>query len=192
MNLNIKEIFEEGRTCNSFSSKDVPDNLLKEVYELAKLGPTSANCNPLRIIFIKSQDEKSKLLECLMEGNVAKTKEAPVTALFAEDLKFYTKMPSLFPHNKEFGKIYENNEPLTKDTASRNSVLQAAYFMMVARGRGLDCGPMSGFSPEKLNEAFFSGSNYKINFICNLGYKSGEAEHPRLPRLSFDEACQII
>ncbi len=192
MNLNIKENFEEGRTCNSFSSKDVPDNLLKEIYELAKLGPTSANCNPLRIIFIKSPQEKSKLVECLMEGNITKTKGAPITALFAEDMKFYTKMPSLFPHNKEFGKIYENNEQLAKDTAYRNSVLQAAYFMMVARGKGLDCGPMSGFSQEKLNEAFFSGTNYKINFICNLGYKSNIEEYPRLPRLSFEEACQII
>ncbi len=192
MNLNIQEIFEEGRTCNSFSSKEVPDSLLKEIYDLAKLGPTSANCNPLRIIFVRNDEAKAKLLSCLMEGNVAKTREAPVTAIFAEDRKFYTKMPDLFPHNKDFGKMYENNELLAKDTASRNSVLQAAYFMMVARGKGLDCGPMSGFFGEKLNEEFFSGTTYKVNFICNLGFKSGKPEYPRLPRLNFEESCEIL
>ena len=189
--LSVKEVFENQRTCNSFLTTDIPDSLLKEIYDIAKLGPTSANCCPLRIIFIKNEDAKSKLLDCLMEGNVAKTKTAPVVALFAEDHKFYEKMPKLFPHNKEFGKMYENNEVLLKNTASRNSVLQAAYFMIAARSKGLACGPMSGFDAKKLNESFFSETNYTINFICNLGYRAKEEEYPRLPKLEFNETCFI-
>ncbi len=190
--LSMREIFERGRTCSEFLSKEVPDNLLREIYDLAKLGPTSANCCPLRISFVKTTENKEKLLKCLMEGNVAKTKSAPVVALFAYDLKFYEKLPQLFPHNPNFGKMYENNQAAALDTANRNSTLQAAYFIMIARSLGLDCGPMSGFDTEKLNSEFFSGTSHKVNFICNLGYKKLDNPFPRLPRLDFNEVCKII
>ncbi len=190
--LSIREVFEDGRTCNEFSSKEVHNSLLKEIYDLTKLGPTSANSCPLRITFIKTPENKEKLLSCLMDGNVEKTRSAPVVALFSYDCKFYKKLPELFPHNPNFGKMFEANEALSIDTAYRNSTLQAAYFMVIARSFGLDCGPMSGFDAPKLNKEFFSGTDFKVNFICNLGYKQSESPFPRLPKLEFDDVCKNI
>ncbi|MDX1924215.1 MAG: malonic semialdehyde reductase [Rickettsiaceae bacterium] len=190
--LSIKEIFEEGRTCNLFSDKEVEDSLLVEIYNLMKLGPTSGNCSPLRIIFAKSSEQKQKVISTLMEGNVEKTKSAAVIAIFAYDASFFTSLPKLFPHNSSFAKMFETNQALSEETAQRNSALQAAYFITIARSLGLDTGPMSGFDSAKLNEAFFAGTNYKVNFICNLGYKAGPSQYPRLPRLDFDEACKIV
>jgi 3-hydroxypropanoate dehydrogenase len=188
---NIGEIFND-RTCNKFQSKPVDRDLLLKIYNLMKLGPTSANCSPLRILFVQSEAEKQKLYNCVMPGNLDKTKSAPVIALFAYDTKFYDHMAKLFPHNPGIKDYFASSEGITLDTATRNSTLQASYFMIVARGLGLSCGPMSGFDADSINKNFFSGTNFKVNFICNLGYADGPEAHARLPRFEFDECCKIV
>jgi len=174
----IDSIFSD-RTCSKFSDKPVSRELLIQIYDLMKLGPTSANGCPLRIVFVQSELEKEKLCKAAMEANIAKIKSAPVTVLFAYDMKFYEKMD-------------KSTEEVLDREGLRNSTLQAAYFIMIARGMGLDCGPMSGFDPNALNEAFFKNTNYRINFICNLGYKDGDNPYPKLPRLDFDEVCKFL
>jgi len=187
----IDEIFQD-RTCYKFLSKKIEKDLLMKIYDQMKLGPTSANASPLRVVFVESDAQKEILCKVADEGNIAKIKSAPVTALFAYDLDFYQKMDILFPMMSGLKDFFAGNKDAAYDAAYRNSTLQAAYFMMLARGYGLDCGPMSGFNKDALNEAFFKGTNYKINFICNLGYKDGESSYPRLPRLDFDQVCKII
>ena len=187
----IDSIFGE-RTCYKFLNKPVSKDLLIKIYDLMKLGPTSSNCCPLRIIFVESKLEKNKLCKAAMEANVEKIQSAPVTALFAYDLKFYEKMDKLYPTGKMMHDYFASSENVSFDTAVRNSTLQAAYFMMISRGYGLDCGPMSGFDPKTINETFFQNTNYRINFICNLGYKDGDSPYPKLPRLGFDEFCKIV
>lgn len=187
----VKQIFVQ-RTCYDFSDKPISDDLLKEIYDIVKLGSTSANTSPLRIIFVKSKESKEKLIECIMPGNKEKSKHAPVIAIFAYDLEFYKYMDILFPHNPDMKRIYEGNDALTYDSAYRNSTLQAAYFMIVARAYGLDIGPMSGFNMEMVNKNFFDGQSLKVNFICNLGYKNKENPFPRSPRLTFDQSCKFI
>lgn len=184
-------LFLKARTANAFIDKDVPDDLLKEIYNAARLAPTAANSNPLRIFFLKTPEAKAKLKPCLMESNVPKTMSAPVVALFAQDMKFHDQLPKLFPH-ADARSWYEGNDKLIQETAFRNASLQAAYFMIAARGFGLDCGPMSGFDAGKVNETFFADGQYKINFICNLGYIDDSKTFPRNPRLNFDEACKIL
>lgn len=189
---NIDDVFNE-RTCYKFSDKPVSEDLLLKIYELMKLGPTSGNACPLRIIFVQSQTEKEKLYKALMETNVAKVKSAPVVALFAYDMKFYEKMEKLYPTGKFLRDFFATANDQTREIeALRNSSLQAAYFMIIARSMGLDCGPMSGFDQNVVNDNFFKGTNYKVNFICNFGYREGENPYPRLPRLDFDEACKIV
>lgn len=183
-------LFLHARTANAFIDKDVPDDLLKEIYAAASLAPTAANSNPLRIVFVKTPAAKALLQPCLMEGNVDKTMSAPITALFAQDMKFYEHLPRLFPH-ADARSWYEGNEELIRDTAFRNATLQAGYFMLAARAFGLDCGPMSGFDADKINATFFPDGQHKVNFICNLGYADGSKIYPRSPRLHFDEACRI-
>ena len=158
-----------------------------------KLGPTSANACPLRIVFVQSNLEKEKLCKTAMEANIAKIKSAPVTALFAYDMKFYEKMDKLYPTGKFLQDLFaKSSEDVIDRESLRNSTLQAAYFIMVARSMGLDCGPMSGFDPVALNETFFKNTNYRINFICNFGYKDGDNPYPKLPRLDFDEVCKFL
>lgn len=188
----IEEIFLNDRTCYHFSDKAVSKNLLHEIYDLMKMGPTSANSSPLRIIFVESHSEKAKLESCVMAGNIDKIKTAPVTALFAYDMKFYDKLIKLFPHNPGMKDYFSSSEEVILDTATRNSTLQAAYFMMIARSKGLACTPMSGFDSAKLNDSFFAGTDFKINFICSLGYRASDETNPRLPRLDFDEVCRIV
>ena len=159
-----------------------------------KLGPTSANSCPLRVIFVQTPKAKEKLLKCAMEGNVEKIKSAPVTALFAFAPQFYVQMDKTNPVAPQLKEYFSSSKELALDTAYRNSTLQAAYFMMAARGCGLDCGPMSGFDAGAIEKEFFAGSagsGFKINFICNLGYRDDENPHPRLPRLDFAECCQF-
>ena len=187
----INEIFLE-RTYYKFLDKPVDKSLLVKIYDLMKLGPTSGNSCPLRIIFVQSQKEKEKLMACVAEMNKAKIASAPVTALFAYDLKFFNKMDRLYPTGKALQQVFASSEVIAADTAFRNSTLQAAYFMIIARSMGLDCGGMSGFDSALVNEAFFKDTDLKINFICNLGYRDGENPYPRLPRLDFDEICKVI
>jgi 3-hydroxypropanoate dehydrogenase len=187
----IESIFND-RTCYKFLNKPVSQELLTQIYDLMKLGPTSGNSCPLRIVFVQSEAEKEKLCKVAAEYNVDKVKSAPVTALFAYDLKFYEQMDKLHPTGKALRDLFASSETIALDTATRNSTLQAAYFMIIARGMGLDCGPMSGFDANGVNETFFKNTNYKINFICNLGYRDGENPYPRLPRMNFEEFCKVV
>jgi nitroreductase len=187
----LDQIFVKARTHNGWAQEPVSDSLLKQVYDLTKWGPTSANCSPLRIVFVKSKEAKAKLVACLMPGNVEKTEAAPVTAILAEDKAFYEKLPKLFPH-ADARSWFVGNQAMIDSTAFRNSSLQGAYLMIAARALGLDVGPMSGFDNAKVDEAFFQGTHWKSNFICNLGHGEPSKLYPRSPRLGFDEACKII
>jgi nitroreductase len=184
------QLFRNARTHSAWQDKEVPDSVLKELYELMKFGPTAANCCPLRVVFVKSAEAKEKLKPCLDAGNIEKSMKAPVTAILAMDTEFYEKLPTLFPH-ADARSWYAGREALIQSTAFRNSSLQGGYFIMAARALGLDCGPMSGFNAKKIDEVFFSGTKNQSNFLCNLGYGDASKLHPRGPRLSFDEAAII-
>ena len=188
----IKDIFISGRTHNDWIEKDVPDSLLHELYNLMKWGPTSANCSPARITFIKSQEAKNRLVKYLIESNIEKTISAPVSAIIAYDTKFYEFIPKLFPHNPEAKEWFSGSEEFAEVTAFRNSSLQGAYFILAARTLGLDCGPMSGFDNVGIDNEFFSESNFKSNFICNIGYGDHNKLFDRSPRFDFDELCKIL
>lgn len=188
----IKDLFITGRTHNDWIEKDVPDSLLHELYNLMKWGPTSANCSPARITFIKSQEAKNRLVKYLIESNIEKTISAPVTAIIAYDTKFYEFIPKLFPHNPEAKEWFSGSEEFAEVTAFRNSSLQGAYFILAARTLGLDCGPMSGFDNVGIDNEFFSESNFKSNFICNIGYGDHNKLFDRSPRFDFDEVCKIL
>lgn len=188
----LNQLFLTARTYASWLPQDVSDDLLKEIYDLMKWGPTSANLGPLRILFIKNGPEKERLLTCVMPMNADKVRSAPVTAIFAFDQTFYNHVEKLLPVNVAMRDYFASDKTLADTTAFRNSSLQAAYFMLAARARGLDCGPMSGFDNQKLDEEFFNATTWKSNFICNLGYGDKEKLYPRLPRLNFEEACKII
>jgi len=187
----VRQILTEARTHVAWQDEPVPDDLLVNVYEAAKFGPTGANCCPLRVVFVKSPAAKEKLKPALAPGNVEKTMTAPATAIFAYDLKFYDFLPRLFPHT-DARSWYVGNEALAQSTAVLNGSLQAAYFIIAARAFGLDCGPMGGFDKSKVDEAFFAGTSWKSNFLCNLGFGDESKLHPRGPRLTFEEACKII
>ena len=187
-----KDLFITGRTQNDWIEKDVPDSLLHELYNLMKWGPTSANCSPARITFIKSQEAKNRLVKYLIESNIEKTISAPVTAIIAYDTKFYEFIPKLFPHNPEAKEWFSGSEEFAEVTAFRNSSLQGAYFILAARTLGLDCGPMSGFDNVGIDNEFFSESDFKSNFICNIGYGDHNKLFDRSPRFDFDEVCKIL
>jgi 3-hydroxypropanoate dehydrogenase len=185
-------IFRKARTHNVWLDEPVDDALLRQVYDLAKMGPTSANMCPMRIIFVKSLEAKEKLKPALDPGNVDKTMKAPVTAIIGMDVHFYEFLPRLFPHVDARAWFKDLPENVLEYIALRNSSLQGAYFMLAARSLGLDCGPMSGFNNAKVDAAFFAGTTIKANFLCNLGHGDPSKVHPRCPRLSFDEACKIL
>jgi len=187
----LDTLFTNARTHNAWLDKSVTDTQLQEIYDLMKWGSTSANCSPARIVFVRSDAQKQKLLDCVSQGNFEKTKTAPVTAIIGMDMEFFEKLPQLFPH-ADARSWFAGNQSNIDATAFRNSSLQGAYFMLAARAVGLDCGPMSGFDSDKLNAAFFAGTTVKVNFICNLGYGDAQQLFPRSPRLSFDEACKIV
>jgi len=187
----LDTLFRRARTHTVWQDKPVSDELLKQVYELAKWGPTSANCCPMRVVFVRSKEGKEKLKPFLDAGNVDKTMSAPATAIIAYDMEFYEQLPKLAPHNPATRGWFAGKPQKIIDTAFRNGSLQGAYFMLAARAVGLDCGPMSGFSNTKLDEAFFAGTPWKSNFLCNLGYGDPAKLHPRAPRLAFDEACKL-
>lgn len=186
-----EQLFLNARTHNGFLPKPISDDLLQKLYDLLKWGPTSANGSPGRFVFVKSAEAKAKLLTVVSPGNIDKVQSAPITVIIAEDRKFYEKLPTLFPH-ADARSWFEGNQSLIEATSFRNSSLQGAYLMLAARSLGLDCGPMSGFEAEKLDAAFFSGTSWKSNFLCNLGYGDPTKLYPRLPRLPFSEACQIL
>ena len=187
----LDQLFRHARTFNAWLPRDVSDEQLHQLYDLAKFGPTSANASPMRLVFVKSKQAKAKLEPFLSEGNRAKTMEAPVTAIIATDHEFYEKLPRLFPH-ADARSWFVGNQPMIDATAFRNGTLQGAYVLLAARAIGLDCGPMSGFDQAGVDAAFFAGTAVKSNFLINIGY--GDASRnlfPRSPRLAFDEACTI-
>lgn len=184
-------LFNEAHTHNDWLNTPVDDAILRQIYGLTKMAPTSANCQPLRVMFIKSKAEKERLKPALMEGNVAKTMAAPVVAILSNDTKFYERLPQLFPHT-DAKAWFVGNEALIAETAMRNGSMQAGYFILAARALGLDCGPMSGFDKDAVDSAFFPDGRFKSNLLCNLGYGDASKLHPRGPRLTFDEACRII
>ena len=187
----LNQIFLKARTRNGWQATPVPEALLRDIYDIAKMGPTTTNSQPQRIVFVTSPAGKKKLEPALAEGNRAKTMAAPVVAIFAYDLKFYEHLPTQFPHNQSARSWFEGKDAAILDAAFRNASLQAAYFMIAARAKGLDCGPMSGFDQAMVNAAFFPDGRFKSNFICSLGHGTDDMLFPRGPRLSFEEACTV-
>ncbi|WP_417845665.1 malonic semialdehyde reductase [Thalassospira povalilytica] len=184
-------LFHNARTFNNWQDRDVDTGLLKQAWDLTVLGPTSANCEPMRITFVKSDAAKKRLKPFLSEGNVDKTMNAPVTAIVAQDMEFYEKLPDLFPHT-DARSWFAGKDDAIKATAFRNSSLQAGYFILALRGLGLDCGPMSGFDAAGLDGEFFAGTPLKTNVLINIGYGDRDKLPPRSPRLAFDQGAEII
>ena len=202
----LDALFRKARTHNAWLDKPVSDDLLFRLYDLMKWGPTSANCCPARILFLRTPEAKQRLTPALAPGNLEKTMEAPVTAIIAHDAKFYEQLPRLFPHNPGAREWFSNSPELAEITAFRNGTLQGGYFILAARSLGLDCGPMSGFDNAKVDEEFFPAGkvetesdqevplsgHVKSNFLCNLGYGDPSKLLPRSPRLEFEEACKLL
>ena len=199
-------LFREARSHNAWLDRPVADETLRQIYDVMKWGPTSANAMPARIVFLRTAKAKERLRPALAAGNIEKTMAAPVTAIIAYDLKFYEKLPKLFPQSAAMRNLFASNPDLVTTTARRNSSLQGAYFIIAARAVGLDCGPMSGFDNAKVDEAFFGKGaecqgcdqeyfpegHVRSNFLCNLGYGDRSKLFPRGPRLAFEEACSLL
>jgi 3-hydroxypropanoate dehydrogenase len=202
----LDTLFRQARTYMKWQPRPVPDDTLRQLYDLVKWAPTSANAGPARFAFLRSRESKERLRPALAPLNVDKTMTAPVTVIVAYDLNFYEQLPKLFPHSPGMAKLFASNAELVETTARRNSSLQGAYLIMAARALGLDCGPMSGFDAAKVDEEFFAAGkpgfgcdqeffpegHVKTNFLCNLGYGDAASLHPRLPRLGFSEACSLL
>ena len=187
----LATLFQDARTHNTWLGKPVSDQQLRQIYDLMKWGPTSANSSPARIVFAKTDAAREKLAACMSAGNAEKTRRAPVTAIIGMDMAFYEKLPQLFPHT-DARSWFAGNQKAIDATAFRNSSLQGGYFILAARSMGLDCGPMSGFNEDKVNADFFAGTTVKVNFVCSIGYGDHRKLFPRSPRLTFEEACSII
>jgi 3-hydroxypropanoate dehydrogenase len=185
-----KKLFLEARTHNGWNDQKISDETLKQLFSLARMAPTSANCSPARFVFVRSKAGKEKLKPAMSAGNLDKTMKAPATVIVAYDERFYDQLPKLFPHT-DARAWFTSSPELAQETAFRNGTLQGAYLIMAARLLGLDCGPMSGFDKQIVDEAFFAGTNYKSNFLINLGIGDPAAVRPRGPRLEFDEACTL-
>jgi 3-hydroxypropanoate dehydrogenase len=187
----LNQLFREARTHSAWLPELVPVELLRKAYELARLGPTSANGSPARFVFLTTPSAKARLKPVLAPGNVDKTMSAPATVIVAWDTEFYENLPRLFPQ-ADVRAYFVGNKPLIEEHAFRNSSLEAAYFILAARALGLDCGPMSGFDRDRLNAEFFPEGKWKVNLLCNLGYGDPSRLHPRNPRLNFEEASLIL
>jgi 3-hydroxypropanoate dehydrogenase len=187
----LDALFRAAHTHNRWQDKPVSDAMLQALWELAKMPPTSANCSPARILFIRSPEAKARLRPALSEGNREKTMQAPVTAVIGYDLEFYDKLPFLFPH-ADARSWFAGNPELIQATAFRNGSLQGAYLILAARALGLDCGPMSGFDNAMVDAEFFPDGKVKSNFLCNIGHGDPAGLKPRSPRFAFDEVCRIL
>jgi len=187
----LDQLFRAARTHNAWRDVDVPNEMLHAIVDLAKLGPTSANCSPARFVFVKSREAKERLKPHLSEGNRDKSMQAAVCAIIGYDLDFYQHLPKLFPHT-DAKSWFAGNEKKIAETAFRNGTLQGAYLIMAARALGLDCGPMSGFDNAGVDREFFAGSNVKSDFLCSLAYGDSSVLFPRSPRFSFHEMARIV
>jgi 3-hydroxypropanoate dehydrogenase len=199
-------LFRKARSFSHWLDKPVTDDTLRSLYELLKWGPTSANGSPARFLFLRSHEAKRRLVPALAPGNVQKVLAAPVTVIIGYDVRFYDRMPKLWPQNPAVKEMFERSPELAEVTARRNSSLQGAYLILAARTLGLDCGPLSGFDNAKVDEEFlgagkeilgcdqefFPVTHVKSNFLCNLGYGDASQLHPRNPRLDFEEACTML
>lgn len=185
-------LFREARTHNGWTERPVEDDMLQALFDLMKMGPTSANCSPARLIFVKSAAAKERLRPALSSGNQAKTMQAPATAIIGYDTRFYDRLSYLFPHEPDARSWFTSSETLATETAFRNGTLQGAYFIMAARSLGLDTGPMSGFDNAMVDQLFFAGTSVKSNFICSIGYGEPSKVFKRSPRFHFDDACAIV
>ena len=187
----LDRLFRAARTHNCWREAPVPDEVLQEAYELARMGPTSGNASPMRIVFVRSPEAKARLRPALSAGNLAKTMAAPVTAIIAYDARFDELLPRLFPH-EDARRWYAGQPEKLADAGFRNGSLQGAYFILAARALGLDCGPMSGFDNARVDAEFFPDGRLRSNFLVNLGHGDGQRLRPRGPRLAFHEACTIL
>ncbi|MBB3897854.1 malonic semialdehyde reductase [Roseococcus suduntuyensis] len=187
----LDQLFREARTQNKWQDKPVSDETLRELYDLMKWGPTSANASPARFLFLRTPEAKAKLKETLSAGNVEKTMTAPVVVIVAHDPKFYDLLPRLFPH-ADAKSWFSGNWSLADTTAFRNGTLQGAYLMLAARALGLDVGAMSGFDNGKVDELFLADTGWKSNWLVTLGHGDPSGVFPRSPRLEFEEACKLL
>ncbi|MEN9418768.1 MAG: hypothetical protein RI988_2388 [Pseudomonadota bacterium] len=184
--------FTEARTHHTWTDAPVGDDVLRRLYELVSMGPTSMNCQPMRLQFVRSAEAKERLLACVAPGNVAKTRTAPVTAIVGMDMAFFEQLPRTFPHMAGARDVFAGKDELVAATAMRNSSLQGGYLIVAARLLGLDCGAMSGFDAAAVDRAFWAGTTVRTNFLCNLGYGVTDSLLPRQPRLAFGEACRVV
>ena len=187
----LDQLFDKAHTHSKWQAREVPDILLRQIVEHMKWAPTSANCSPARIVFVKSPEAKARLKPWLSAGNVEKTMAAPATAIIAYDLNFFEYLPRLYPA-ADAKSWFAGKKQHADTTAFRNGSLQGGYFILAARALGLDCGPMSGFENNAVDAEFFAGTEIKSNFLCNLGYGDPEGIRPRSPRFSFDEMASIV
>ena len=191
MVIEIGRLFAGARTYNGYEDRPVAPDLLRELYDHVKWGPTAANTCPARFVFVASDEGRARLSECVSPGNVAKVGEAPVTVIVAGDNRFYEEMPKLFP-SRDYQSVFAGKDALIADMLTRNVPLQGAYLIIAARALGLDCGPMSGFDAAKVNAAFLPDGRWQANLLCTLGYGREDSLFPRNPRLDFDDACRIV
>jgi 3-hydroxypropanoate dehydrogenase len=187
----LEQIFLGARTHNAWQNRDLSDKVLHELVDIMKMGPTSANCSPARLLFVRSEAAKQRLSPFLSQGNRKKTMTAPVCTIIGYDLAFYEHLPKLFPHD-DAKSWFEGKPDHIATTAFRNGTLQGAYFILAARSLGLDTGPMSGFDNAGVDAEFFAGTQIKSNFLCSIGYGDPAGLFPRSPRFSFDEIAQIL
>ena len=188
----LDQLFNEARTYNGWHDKDVPDEQIAKIYDLLKMAPTSANMQPARIIWVKSDEAKAKLAECAADGNKDKILAAPVTAIIGYDIDFHEELPWLFPH-ADAKSWFDGDEDGREEGAFRNSALQGAYLMLAARAVGLDCGAMSGFDADAVDKTFFSDDpKVKANFLCSIGYGDPSTIFDRSPRPDFDTFNTIV
>ena len=188
----LRLLLTEARTHYAWQDRTVPDTMLRHVYDLAKMGPTSQNQQPMRLIFVRSSKMKKRLLGAVADGNKRKVEAAPITAIVAYDCDFFKNLPQLFPHAPQAAKSFEDNPEKAQASAFRNATLQGAWLIIAARAAGLDTGPMSGFDPEMVKELFFPEKPWKANFLCNLGYGDASVLRRKLPRMRFEDVAAIV
>ena len=188
----LRLLLTEARTINTWTDQEVSVDTLKDIYEIMKMGPTSANSCPARLIFLKSSNAKERLRKALKPNNVDKTMNAPVTVIVGYDIEFWTHAEKTFPQSPATQQAFKDNPSGSQIAAFRNGSLQGAYFIIASRALGLDCGPMSGFDNTLVDEEFFAGTTFRSNFLCNLGYGDVSGTFKRLPRHEFDEVCKIF
>jgi 3-hydroxypropanoate dehydrogenase len=187
----LNQLFNDARTYSHWQGRPIAEAVLQKLYALTRMGPTSANCSPARFVFVMTPAGKERLKTTLAPGNVDQTMSAPLTVIVGSDQEFHEKLPQLYPHT-DARAWFAGNDELIRSTAFRNSSLQGAYLILAARALGLDCGPMSGFDNDKVDAEFFQGTSIRSNFLINVGYGNSSKLHDRSPRLSFEEACQIV